>query len=128
MEPTSHVSLLKVEEILLKLYDELELPEERKVSLSHIPTYKLIQENKSINFSHENKNVFLIDGDIHVSHCHNSIVIASGNIDISHGSNNILISGENVEVSHDRGGSLVVANGSVNIAFAVNTTIYAPGA
>jgi hypothetical protein len=127
IEPNNHENLLKVEERLLNLYDELKLPEERRVTLSLIPTYELIQENRSINFAHEKKKVFLVNGDIHVSHCHNSIVIASGDIDISHGSNNILISGKNVEVSHDRGGSIIIANGSVEISFANNTTVYAPG-
>lgn len=126
VEPNSHKNLLKVEERLLNLYDELKLPEERRVPISLVHTYELIQENKSINFAHEKKKVFLINGDIHVAHCHNSIVIASGNIDVSHGSNNILISGKNVEVSHDRG-SIVITNGSVDISFANNTTIYSPG-
>ncbi|WP_438971823.1 hypothetical protein [Methylophaga sp.] len=126
VEPSSHENLFKVEHRLLKLYDELKLPEERRIPLNSISTYELIQENKNINFAHEKGKVFLIDGDIHVSHCHSSIVVASGNIDISHGSNNILISGKNIEVSHDRGGSLIVANGSVDISFANNTTIYAP--
>ena len=127
VEPNSHKNLLKVEERLLILYDELKLPEERRVPINLVSNYKLIQENKSINFSHEKNKVFLINGDVHVSHCHKSIVIASGNIDISHGSNNVLISGKNIKVSHDRGGSIIIAHGSVDISFANNTTIYAPG-
>ncbi len=116
-----------MEKKLSKLYDELGLPEKRKISIDSISTYGLVQENKNIKFAHEKQKVFLINGDIHISHCHSSIVIATGNIDISNGSNNILISGNNVEVSHDRGGSIIVAKGSVDISFAYNTTVHAPG-
>lgn len=125
-ESESYEHLLKLEGMLLRLYKELGLAEQRKIPIDSISTYELIREDQNIKLSHERKKVFLIDGDIHISYCDDSVVIATGNIDISHGSNNILISGKNIEVSHDRGGSIVVARESVDIAFAVNTTVYAP--
>ena len=50
VEPNSHKNLLKVEERLLNLYDELKLPEERRVPISLIPTHELIQEKKKHQF------------------------------------------------------------------------------
>jgi len=126
-EPENHENLLKVAKAIDSLYDELQLPDERKIPLDDIHNYDLILEKDDIKFAREKQKVFLIKGNIHVSHCHNSIIIARGNIDISHGSNNILISGNNVNISHDRGGSIVVARGKTDISFANNTTIYSTG-
>ena len=127
VKPESHTTLVKVEEMVGQLYDHFELPEKRKIPIDDILSYELVQDNRAVEFSHEQRKVFLINGDIHISHCHNSIVVATGSIDISHGSKNILVSGKNIQISHDRGNSIVIASGTVDISFASNTTIYAPG-
>ena len=124
--PESHESLLTIHSLIKTLYNDLRLPNKRKVLLDSIHELKLIHENKDSKFSDETAKAILIKGDVYISHCHDSIVIASGNINISHGSNNILISGKNIKIAHDQGGSLVVAREKAGITFANNTTIYAP--
>ena len=127
VQPESHAALVKTEEMVSKLYDHFKLPEERKISMDGILSYGLVQDNKPVEFSHEQRQVFLINGDIRISHCYNSVVVATGSINISHGGRNILVSGKNIRISHDRGNSIVIAGGHVDIAFATNTTVYAPG-